>query len=561
LTKYKLCFDTQQELMQWLAAITDVVVSGSVDAYNAEILEANDPSSQGIAGMAESTASIGGFPWQDQSPKNTPATLSTPEDGGHRLWSTEQYAVKSEEYSKTFEGDVDDDDDDDDDRVPGNSSEDFVLDTTSGEDVWGIPAKYMEPAFYMMNAVILASRSETALPNEIFWYVLVFFNVIGVMVASKVKIGGTIQLKPELSNTEGRKRRLAKKKVNLKESKKKKSDIDTQQIIPHDGTMQVKAASSSLDTDNFIPLAGSTSMRIKSIRDLPTKEGVVFPGWREVEPSTVQVRGYGYKSNKKKIDSPNSLYQCIDVDVFESKKRFPDMAGRVVLPTVTFENDVGPKTWNAPDLFVVAVALPTDPPKLYGGSTDNGGGYTLTMYCVMRQETRDILRRVTADGYNPVDEEKGDDPNQSMVNAARLFDEWCRRAPSDDNWMARFKVVPQGNNLSEIGLPTWISNYNGKPFLIKRPGTTGFLYRHPDKSCMEFDVSLHPFPYLAKQGICYMKDGFFKKIIATLAFCIEGRSDDELPECLIGLFQICYPDPIHATQAEEFFAGKSSRSK
>ena len=157
----------------------------------------------------------------------------------------------------------------------------------------------------------------------------------------------------------------------------------------------------------------------------------------------------------------------------------------------------------------------------------------------MRQETRDILRRVTADGYNPLDDEqRSGDPNKSMVNAVRLFDEWCRRAPSDDNWMARFKVVPQGNNLVEIGLPAWISNYNGKPFLIKRPGTTGFLYRHPDKSCMEFDVSLHPFPYLAKQGICYMKDGFFKKILATLAFCIEGRSDDELPECLIGLYQL-----------------------
>lgn len=127
--------------------------------------------------------------------------------------------------------------------------------------------------------------------------------------------------------------------------------------------------------------------------------------------------------------------------------------------------------------------------------------------------------------------------------------------------MARFKVVPQGNNLVEIGLPAWISNYNGKPFLIKRPGTTGFLYRHPDQSCMEFDVSLHPFPYLAKQGICYMKDGFFKKILATLAFCIEGRSDDELPECLIGLYRLCYPNPVHAIQAEEFFAGKSARSK
>jgi hypothetical protein len=35
-----------------------------------------------------------------------------------------------------------------------------------------------------------------------------------------------------------------------------------------------------------------------------------------------------------------------------------------------------------------------------------------------------------------------------------------------------------------------------------------------------------------------MKDTFFKKVLVTFGFLIEGRSDDELPECLIGLFQL-----------------------
>mmetsp|Transcript_27124 Transcript_27124/g.59679 ORF Transcript_27124/g.59679 Transcript_27124/m.59679 type:complete len:1082 (-) Transcript_27124:37-3282(-) len=546
ITRYKLCFDTQNELMTWLAAISDVVVAGSVDDYNAGILEANDPSSQG----GGETSTTGGDTtttgtWLEPPPTKGPSEQQ--QQGGHRLWSTERYQVKSVDYPQvSAEEDLEDDNND----FDMGSAEDYFLDTSKAQEIWGLPTGYLKLTFYLMNAVILSARFQTALTDDIFWYVLVFSNVLAVLLINKVVVGGEILAKPGL---EGRGKATKKQRKQADGVQKTSSGESAETAI--------KTTDSPLIDEHFIPPAGSTSIRIENAKDLPTKDGVIFPGWRQVDPAEIPVRGATYKANKKKIPCPGDLYECIELDVFESKKRAPDMAGRVILPTVAYENDHGPKTWNAPDLFVISVSLPTDPPKLYGGSTDNGGGYTITMYCRMRQETRDILRRITADGYNPTDEEKKVDPDKSIVNAARLLDEWCRRAPSDDNWMARFKVIPQGNNLVEIGLPSWISNYNGKPFLIKRPGTTGFLYRHPDKSCMEFDVSLHPFPYLAKQGLCYMKDGFFKKILATLAFCIEGRAEDELPECLIGLFQLCYPNPVYATQAEEFFAGKSARSK
>eukprot|EP00537_Pseudo-nitzschia_pungens_P008669 CAMPEP_0172359158 /NCGR_PEP_ID=MMETSP1060-20121228/3386_1 /TAXON_ID=37318 /ORGANISM="Pseudo-nitzschia pungens, Strain cf. cingulata" /LENGTH=1060 /DNA_ID=CAMNT_0013080677 /DNA_START=288 /DNA_END=3470 /DNA_ORIENTATION=+ len=545
LTKYKFCFDTQNELMTWLAAITDVVVAGSVDNYNAEILEANDPSSHGV-GESSGGGDVGAAGTWQEPPLKDQSSGEERRNGGHQLWSTEDYLVKSAEHPRAS-GTEDEESDSELEMEP--MEDDYFVDTSLGQEIWGLPVEYLKPAFYAMNAVILSARSQTALTDDNFWYVLVFFNVIAILLVEKVMIGGAIQLKPGLR---GRR----------KFTKKQKKQVDTLHMTPSgesaDGTIQTIA--SAMSDEHFVPPAGSTSMRIENPKDLPEKDGVIFAGWRQVDPADIPVRGASYKTSKKKVPCPGDLYECIELDVFESKKRVPDMAGRVILPTVTYENDDGPKTWNAPDLFVITVALPTDPPKPFAPN-DNGGGYTITMYCAMRQKTRDILRRITADGYNPAEEERNGDPDKNTVNAARLLDEWCRRAPSDDNWMARFKVIPQGNNLEEIGLPSWISNYNGKPFLIKRPGTTGFLYRHPEKSCMEFDVSLHPFPFLAKQGICYMKDGFFKKILATLAFCIEGRTEDELPECLIGLFQLCYPDPIHATQAEDFFAGKSARSK
>jgi hypothetical protein len=235
------------------------------------------------------------------------------------------------------------------------------------------------------------------------------------------------------------------------------------------------------------------------------------------------------------------------------------MAPRVHLPKVEFDGDGGPKTWRAPDIFVVSISLPTDPPKLRG-SSDDGGGYTITLYMTMKKETRDILRRVTADNYNPSSEATPDDPQKSKVNAVKLFEEWCRRAPTDDAFFARFKLIVTCQNLKEIGIPSWIGKYNGKPVLIKRPGTTGFLYPHPELSTVEFDISFHPFPYLAKQAICYLKENFFKKVLVTFGFCIEGRSDDELPECVIGTMQLCYPDPTIAIQGPEFFAGTSRKS-
>ena len=57
-----------------------------------------------------------------------------------------------------------------------------------------------------------------------------------------------------------------------------------------------------------------------------------------------------------------------------------------------------------------------------------------------------------------------------------------------------------------------------------------------------------------------MKDTLFKKILASVGLVIEGRSDDELPECLIGVVQVCYPDPVIAIQASDFFSGKAPRS-
>ena len=105
-----------------------------------------------------------------------------------------------------------------------------------------------------------------------------------------------------------------------------------------------------------------------------------------------------------------------------------------------------------------------------------------------------------------------------------------------------------------------MSKYAGKPILVKRAGVTGFLSSHPDINAMEFDISLHPFPYLAKKGTAYFKD-LFKKTQISFTYVIEGRDDDELPEVVIGEgVEMCKPDPDFVINSDDFFAGTAPRS-
>jgi hypothetical protein len=552
-TKWKLCFDYHSTQMEWLAALTDVVVQTSIDAYNTNLLEAADPANQ-----AESVY----FP---PGAVNEPPTAADEKRdlGQHRLWMMEPYSIRSldnaaiEEESENDMSESDADETMIDEADPGQiqeisremSGDSALLDPISiqaAEDatakIWSIPQNNLIYVFGVFNtALAFAQTSSTTM--EGFWYIVVFANLGLFLFLVKEPDWRVLAQQVRVTTASS-----SSNPGNLK-SKMKATALASK-------SAPLKVASKN---SGYVPMAGTTAVRLKNATDPPeNKQKQMFAGFRSIPGEILMVRSHGYAVTKKKVSSPGEMYDCAHTDIFESPSRYPDMAQRVKLPKVQYDDGGLPKTWRAPDIFIMSIALPTDPPKL-GRNSSDGGGYTVTIYFTMSQETRDILRRVTADGYDP-SQEKPDDPQKSKVNAVRLFEEWCRRAPTDPKFMSRFKVVPNAHNLKEIGMPGWISKYNGKPFLIKRPGQTGFLYNHPELSCMEFDISLHPFPYLAKQAICFMKESYFKKILVTFGFVIEGRTDDELPECLIGLMQLCYPDPIHAIKADDFFAGTCNRS-
>jgi len=395
-----------------------------------------------------------------------------------------------------------------------------LLDRCTADAPWMLAGNSLYIAWAAANGALLLARSSSTSIDQ-FWKLFVFTNF------------GIWQL-------------CTRPKVSSLHRQSKSVDITTESNVP---------APSSIDK-SFRPTAGNTTIKVSSV---VKNNEIDMPSWLPISPSTMDVRSHGYLSTKKKISCPGELYECIAVDCFASNARFTDIAARVKLPDVSFDDGDSPKTWQSPDIFIASLAIPTEAPR-FGQSTDDGPGVTVVGYFKMKEETRAILRRVTAPGYDPSsDESESDiDVQKRTVNGVRLWEQYCIQAPSDPTFQARFKLIPSAN-LEELGCPAYISKYNGKPVLIKRNQVTGFFTEYPSLNAMSFEISFHPFPYLFKQAMAYLKD-YFDSTVGTFGFVIEGRNDDELPEVMIGAMQLCYPGPSLICRGEDFFSGSCPKS-
>lgn len=82
--------------------------------------------------------------------------------------------------------------------------------------------------------------------------------------------------------------------------------------------------------------------------------------------------------------------------------------------------------------------------------------------------------------------------------------------------------------LFHTSLPSFITGYNGKPVLINKSGK---LKKHANY--MEMSINVFMFNYIAKKSLHSLKPKF-PTFILNIGFTIEGRSDEELPEVLLG---------------------------
>ncbi len=305
----------------------------------------------------------------------------------------------------------------------------------------------------------------------------------------------------------------------------------------------------------YKPPAGGTMLHFENESEA-SKYGGDMLGYISAPSSLLPVRGMQYLDDKKKVPSPPSLYELVAVDLFDSNQHMLDVGTQFELPKLKFDSPKGP--WRAPDLLIISFALPTSPPKI-GKASDNKG-YIVVGYYKMREETRKILGIISNNILSSSEKERQlqelcpNDNEHLKINGVKLWEKWCQCAPTDQEMQKRLKFIPRGENLKELGVPSWICKYNGKPMLIKRPGVTNFVYSHQNGNIIEIDVNMHPLPYLFRQAMTYLKEHYFSQILMTFGFVIEARESDELPEVLLGNpLQLPTVNPANVTSRDAIF--------
>eukprot|EP00978_Attheya_sp_CCMP212_P037944 scaffold183228_cov42-Attheya_sp.AAC.1 len=441
-TKWKLCFDSHSQQMEWLAAMTDVIVKNSVQTYNAALASSSFDdmvaTSSTFLGTAARTVGVA----TSNMPQITlppPPTVLPPvlhlgqtvtngvTENVQNLWRTEPYQIQSSRSLFCIEDDSDDESEEDEEEcsdvdVDAESMSKSTI-TSRKQEAWMLRGQNLLYIAVLVNVCLVQARASIT-TVERYWMMVTLLNLAMWMLVVKEESPKS----PLTASSNSSSKRVIEKEGGAKKKTKKSG---TSAPKKHKAKKEKKV--------QFKPMAGTSAMQLEQTTDVPVNtENVRFSGWRSVSGSLLNVRSHGYLSTKQKIPSPGELYECIQFDLFESPNRVPDVSSRVQLPKVHFDDyvDGEEKRWHSPDLFVVSLSLPTEAPKL-GRPEADGCCTTVTMYFRMAQKTRDILRHISSPDYNPAhDEYVTDDVQKNVVNGVKLFEEWCRRAPTDPKFQA-----------------------------------------------------------------------------------------------------------------------------
>eukprot|EP01006_Ploeotia_vitrea_P049675 TRINITY_DN67365_c8_g2_i1.p2 TRINITY_DN67365_c8_g2~~TRINITY_DN67365_c8_g2_i1.p2 ORF type:complete len:107 (-),score=53.27 TRINITY_DN67365_c8_g2_i1:63-383(-) len=92
-------------------------------------------------------------------------------------------------------------------------------------------------------------------------------------------------------------------------------------------------------------------------------------------------------------------------------------------------------------------------------------------------------------------------------------------------------------------MPGFLHRYNGKPFLT-RPQHR--FYHGPDY--FEIDIDVHNFTYIARKSAYTFLQGKLQAMVCDCGLVIEARSEDEMPEQVLGALTLTCLTPENAPE-------------
>ncbi|KAF1329661.1 hypothetical protein FI667_g5842, partial [Globisporangium splendens] len=233
--------------------------------------------------------------------------------------------------------------------------------------------------------------------------------------------------------------------------------------------------------------------------------------WSTARGETFAIRSIDYKKTKRKEASLPALFEFIGCDLIRTGGKVDLISQRVELPE-EYANE---------KIFIINAQLPSYAPSVWGDASSDGPGFSLVLYWKIPKEVHEELK-------NP------------STPALRLLKRFLN-AGNDTSLTDRFKVIAQVTNQDECGITGMgkklLASHNSTPVLT-RPQHR--IY-HFNEGSTEIVVDIHAFSYIARRGIHLLLDKT-SKLVIDIGFVLQGETEDELPEQILGCCRLDHAD-------------------
>jgi len=242
------------------------------------------------------------------------------------------------------------------------------------------------------------------------------------------------------------------------------------------------------------------------------------PEWERLKPGEYaeipgkyfKVRGLEYLTDRKKYPSPDPVYSIRSMDMFKTPGKLQHVGRGIHLPEPKHRID------GVPPYFIVNILLPNYPASFMGKVPPVLD--TMNVVLVFELKESVVYDEEFKKGHTcQLLKEMWKDPDVPIEGG---------RTYARD----RLKCLPMWRNSHEfkLGLErNVVDAYNGKPFLY-RPQHDWYS----SENYMEVNLDVHRFKFLAKKTVETFKSRL-KLMTLDMAFVIEGRTREELPEKLL----------------------------
>eukprot|EP00928_Gymnodinium_smaydae_P041187 TRINITY_DN27881_c0_g1_i1.p1 TRINITY_DN27881_c0_g1~~TRINITY_DN27881_c0_g1_i1.p1 ORF type:complete len:583 (+),score=101.70 TRINITY_DN27881_c0_g1_i1:79-1749(+) len=236
--------------------------------------------------------------------------------------------------------------------------------------------------------------------------------------------------------------------------------------------------------------------------------------------------GPNHKKLKQKVASSGHLYECIGVDLIRSTTKIEKVLNEIM--DVPPHHDVGGGvlSWSPscqlPRIICINVQLPFLGLNPLGYADP---GCSMVALFHIRGDTMEQLESGRCEPSLELFRRFWEGPSGRLDN---------RLGRNNPDRSGVFKAVAQCGNIDECTAGMFMADvanrFNGKPCLITKSGN---MMKDPDGEWLEISVDVRLFATAARMMLQQCRDRIAMAQI-HVGFLIQGMTDDELPEGLIG---------------------------